>query len=137
MRPTRRCGPASNARRSPARGLSHPHIVPTYAVAEAAGRPYLVMGYIDGESLAQRLHRAGPLPGAEGERVIREVAWALGHAHATGVLHRDVTLDNILLERSTGRAVLVDFGIAALVDGDGDGTLLGTPAYLAPGSHSG
>lgn len=113
-------------------GLSHPHIVPTYAVAEAAGRPYLVMGYIDGESLAQRLHRAGPMPGAEGERVIREVAWALGHAHATGVLHRDVTLDNILLERSTGRAVLVDFGIAALVDGDGDGTLLGTPAYLAP-----
>jgi serine/threonine-protein kinase len=112
--------------------LSHPHIVPTYAVAEAAGRPYLVMGYIDGESLAQRLHRTGPLPMAEGERVIREVAWALGHAHATGVLHRDVTLDNILLERSTGRAVLVDFGIAALVDGDGDGTLLGTPAYLAP-----
>jgi hypothetical protein len=112
--------------------LSHPHIVPTYAVAEAAGRPYLVMGYIDGESLAQRLHRSGPLPVSEGERVIREVAWALGHAHATGVLHRDVTLDNILLERSTGRAVLVDFGIAALVDGEGDGTLLGTPAYLAP-----
>ncbi|MDX2260389.1 MAG: serine/threonine-protein kinase [Gemmatimonadales bacterium] len=112
--------------------LSHPHIVPTYAVAEAAGRPYLVMGYIDGESLAQRLHRTGPMPLAEGERVIREVAWALGHAHATGVLHRDVTLDNILLERSTGRAVLVDFGIAGLIDGEGDGTLLGTPAYLAP-----
>lgn len=113
-------------------GLSHPHIVPTYAVAEAAGRPYLVMGYIDGESLAQRLHRSGPLSVSEGERLIREVSWALGHAHASGVLHRDVTLDNILLERSTGRAVLVDFGIAALVDGEGDGTLLGTPAYLAP-----
>jgi serine/threonine-protein kinase len=113
-------------------GLSHPHIVPTYAVAEAAGRPYLVMGYIDGESLAQRLHRSGPLSVSEGERVIREVSWALGHAHASGVLHRDVTLDNILLERSTGRAVLVDFGIAALVDGEGDGTLMGTPAYLAP-----
>jgi serine/threonine-protein kinase len=112
--------------------LSHPHIVPTYAVAEAAGRPYLVMGYIDGESLAQRLHRTGPLSVAEGEGVIREVAWALGHAHATGVLHRDVTLDNILIERSTGRAVLVDFGIAAPVDGERDGTLVGTPAYLAP-----
>ena len=47
--------------------LSHPHIAPTYAVAEAAGRPYLVMGYIDGESLAQRLHRTGPLSVAEGE----------------------------------------------------------------------
>ncbi|MBK7595973.1 MAG: serine/threonine protein kinase [Gemmatimonadetes bacterium] len=112
--------------------LSHPHIVPTYAVAEAAGRPYLVMGYIDGESLAQRLHRNGPLSVAEGERVIREVAWALGHAHATGVLHRDVTLDNILLERSTGRAELVDLVTADLVDGDGDRTLLGTSAYLAP-----
>jgi serine/threonine-protein kinase len=113
-------------------GLSHPHIVPTYAVSEAAGRPYLVMGYIDGESLAQRLHRTGPLPVVEGERVLREMAWALGHAHATGVLHRDVTLDNILLERSTGRAVLVDFGIAAQVDGGNDRVLIGTPAYLAP-----
>ncbi len=113
-------------------GLSHPHIVPTYAVAEAAGRPYLVMGYIDGESLSQRLHRTGPLSVTEGERVIREIAWALEHAHARGVLHRDVTLDNILLERSTGRAVLVDFGIAALLGHDTDGILVGTPAYLAP-----
>ncbi len=112
--------------------LSHPHIVPIYAVGEAAGLVYFVMGFVDGESVATRIRRQGPLDAAEAEGILRETGWALGYAHAMGVLHRDITLDNILLERTTGRAVLVDFGIAAEMSGDGDVALVGTPAVIAP-----
>ena len=112
--------------------LSHPLIVPIFAVAEAAGWVYFVMGVVAGESLGERVRRAGPVPTSEGERILREVGWALAYAHAMGILHRDVTLDNILIERSTARAMLVDFGIAAEIDRAGEASLVGTPAYLAP-----
>ena len=112
--------------------LSHPHIVPIFAVAEAAGWVFFVMGVVAGESLGERVRRAGPVPTSEGERILREVGWALAYAHAMGILHRDVTLDNILIERNTARAMLVDFGIAAEIDRAGEASLVGTPAYLAP-----
>jgi serine/threonine-protein kinase len=112
--------------------LGHPHIVPIYSVGEAAGTVYFVMGLVDGESAGARLHRDGPLPAEEVVRIANEIGLALAHAHAMGVLHRDVTLDNILLERGSGRAMLVDFGIAAEVTGASSAALVGTPAYLAP-----
>jgi hypothetical protein len=112
--------------------LAHPHIVPIYDVVEHEQFVFFVMGLVDGESLGERLRREGPLQHTEAERILREVSWALAAAHAAGVLHRDVTVDNILLERSTGRALLVDFGIAQEIDGGDAGPLIGTPAYLAP-----
>ncbi len=112
--------------------LSHPHIVPIYAVEADDDLVYFVMGLIDGESVGDRLRREGPLRGEDAERILREVAWALAYAHAMGIIHRDVTIENILLERQTGRAVLADFGIAAAIDREGEEPLLGTPSYIAP-----
>ncbi|MDX2260391.1 MAG: serine/threonine-protein kinase [Gemmatimonadales bacterium] len=112
--------------------LSHPHIVPIYAVEAQDDLVYFVMGLVDGENLGDRIRREGPLRGEDAERILREVAWALSYAHAMGIVHRDVTIENILLERQTGRAVLADFGIAAAVDREGADALLGTPSYIAP-----
>jgi len=112
--------------------LSHPHIVPIYAVEAQDDLVYFVMGLVDGENLGDRIRREGPLRGEDAERILREVAWALSYAHAMGIVHRDVTIENILLERQTGRAVLADFGIAAAVDREGEEALLGTPSYIAP-----
>ena len=116
-----------------AAGLSHPHIVPIHAVEEHGDLVCFVMGYIDGETLRQRVLRTGPLPIADAMRVIQEVAWALDHAHARGVIHRDVKPDNVLLERGTGRALVTDFGIARVAASPSDtGGLLGTPHYMSP-----
>lgn len=112
--------------------LAHPHIVPIYAVDERAGRVFFVMGLVDGETAGERLRRDGPFPSAEALRVVREIGWALAYAHAMGLVHRDVTLENILIERATGRALLADFGIAAEVAREGAASLVGTPHYLAP-----
>jgi serine/threonine-protein kinase len=112
--------------------LSHPNVVPIYAVDEVGGFVFLVMGLVDGESLGTRLLREGTIPPVEAERFLHEIGWGLAYAHAMGVVHRDVTLDNILIERASGRALLADFGIAAEIDGADRGALVGTPAYLAP-----
>ncbi|MEP6590775.1 MAG: serine/threonine-protein kinase [Gemmatimonadota bacterium] len=112
--------------------LAHPHIVPIFAVEERSDLVYFVMGLVDGESVGARVAREGPIAPAESERMLREVGWALGYAHAMGVVHRDVTLENMLIERSTGRVLLADFGIAAEINRPDDGPLLGTPRYLAP-----
>ena len=112
--------------------LSHPNIVPIFAVDEAPPFVYYVMAYVDGETLGQRVRTRGPLAASEVTRVLREVAWALGHAHAQGVVHRDVKPDNILLERGTGRALVTDFGIAAAAGADDSLDVAGTPEYMSP-----
>lgn len=114
--------------------LSHPNIVPIHAVEEAGRLVWFVMAYVPGESLGQRIRNGGALPPAEASRVLRDVAWALGHAHAQGVVHRDVKPDNVLLEAGTRRALIADFGIAApaLRQAESDGGVVGTVAYLSP-----
>lgn len=114
--------------------LAHPHIVPVHAVEAIDGLVFFVMMFVDGETLGQRVHRIGPLPSRDVMRIVREVAWALAHAHAQGVVHRDVKPDNILLERGSGRALVTDFGIAAAgVDvGTPAAGVTGTPQYMSP-----
>lgn len=117
-----------------AAGLSHPHIVPIHLVDEVDDLVFFVMGYVDGETWGERVRRRGPAPVEEVTGIVQQVAWALGHAHARGIVHRDVKPDNILIERESGRAIVTDFGIAG---GDTavtptDGVALGTPLYLSP-----
>ncbi len=113
--------------------LSHPHIVPIHSVEVHGDVVFFVMSFIDGESLGQRVRRAGPLPRVEASRLMQEVAWALGMAHALGIVHRDIKPDNVMLERGTGRALLMDFGIASLADPDrARPGVAGTPHYMSP-----
>jgi len=119
--------------------LTHPHIVPIYAVDEREGIVYFVMAYVDGDTLAVRLAHSA-LPVADAERIVREVADALAYAHAHGVIHRDIKPDNILLARDGGAAMVTDFGIARAVSGvtgaetrlTATGVAIGTPAYMSP-----
>ena len=119
-----------------AASLGHPHIVPIHAVDERRGVAYLVMPLVDGESLAARLRREPTPPLPEVRRILREVADALAHAHARGVVHRDIKPDNILLDRESGRALVTDFGIARATEESQrltvTGVALGTPAYMSP-----
>jgi hypothetical protein len=121
--------------------LSHPNIVPLHAFGEVEGMPYFVMGYVRGESLADRLRRDGKLPEEEARRIFAEIADALDHAHRQGVIHRDIKPDNVLLEDESGRALLTDFGVAKAV-GKGEtltrlGNVVGTPHYMSPEQASG
>ena len=121
--------------------LSHPNIVSLHAFGEVEGMPYYVMGYVRGESLADRLRREGKLPEEEARRVFAEIADALDHAHRQGVIHRDVKPDNVLLDDESGRALLTDFGVAKAVD-KGEtltrhGSVVGTPHYMSPEQASG
>ena len=113
--------------------LDHPNIARVLDLGEQDGRPYLVMELLEGESLAARIDRAGPMAPAEAARVVAAVADALQAAHAAGVVHRDVKPGNVFLTSAGGVKVL-DFGIAAAA-GETDlttGDLLGTAAYPAP-----
>jgi eukaryotic-like serine/threonine-protein kinase len=120
--------------------LSHPNIVPIFAVDETDGFVFFVMAYVEGETLGRRLQARGPLSPTEGTRLLQEVAWALAYAHLKGIVHRDVKPDNILLEQGTGRALVTDFGIARVTDTSGGtsvGEVLGTAQYMSPEQASG
>jgi eukaryotic-like serine/threonine-protein kinase len=120
--------------------LSHPYIVPIHAVDEIDGFVFIVMAYVNGETLAQRIATRGPLPAGDVTRIMREVAWALAYAHAQGVVHRDIKPANILLEHGSGRAMVADFGIARVMETGGDtavGVVLGTPEFMSPEQASG
>ncbi len=116
--------------------LSHPHIIPIHAVDVTGDFAYYVMTYVDGETLSQRVHARGPLSARDAARLLREVAWALGHAHTQGLVHRDVKPDNILIERESGRALIGDFGIAAAsgesANNNASHVLSGTPEFMSP-----
>jgi hypothetical protein len=114
-----------------AAALSHPHIVPIHAVEQVDDLVFFVMEYVPGESLGARVRRDGPLGASEGTRILREIAWALGHAHGRGVIHRDIKPDNILLEAGTGRVLVTDLGIAH-AEGSVVSGAAGTPHYVAP-----
>jgi serine/threonine-protein kinase len=113
--------------------LEHPDIARVLDLGEDGGRPYLVMELLEGESLAERVARAGPMDPAEAARVVATVADALEAAHRAGIVHRDVKPGNVFLTSDGGVKVL-DFGIASAA-GDAaltTGDLIGTAAYLAP-----
>ena len=117
--------------------LSHPAIAAVYDVSGPDDAPALVMELVDGESLSVRLERDGPMPPKAAAALAADVAEALYHAHQRGIVHRDVKPANILVERQSGRARLIDFGIAhsleaASPDLTRTGTSLGTPRYMAP-----
>ncbi|MEP6778306.1 MAG: protein kinase [Gemmatimonadaceae bacterium] len=113
--------------------LFHPNIVPIYRVGTAAGLPYFVMAYVDGETLGERLRRRGPVTSSAMTDILRDVAQALGYAHGRGVVHRDVKPDNILLERESGRALVSDFGIASRIDYEDHQLMLaGTAQFMSP-----
>jgi eukaryotic-like serine/threonine-protein kinase len=123
-----------------AASFSHPNIVSVHSVEETPGLLFFVMAYIEGETLTQRVKRQGPLPVPEALRILQEVAWALSYAHGRGVVHRDIKPDNVLLERSTGRALVMDFGIARSVAASGltqVGEAIGTPHFMSPEQASG
>lgn len=120
--------------------LSHPNIVPIYAVEEHGDLLFFVMAYIDGDSLARHVERHGPMATSQVEALLRDLGWALGYAHGRGIVHRDVKPDNVLIERTTGRVLLTDFGIAQRdVDHtlSGPGELVGTLQYMSPEQAAG
>ncbi len=117
--------------------LNHPHILGLFDCGEADGFLYYVMPYIEGESLREKLAKEGELPVSDAVRILKEVVDALAEAHSSGVVHRDIKPDNIMLR---GRHALVtDFGVAkAISEATGrqklttEGIALGTPAYMSP-----
>ncbi len=114
--------------------LSHPHVVGVIDAGEDEGRPYIVLEYVEGETLKDRIRRLGELPISEAVAYAIEIARALGAAHARHIVHRDVKPQNVLIDEE-GSAKVTDFGIARSLDDDGltaDGRVLGTTDYVSP-----
>jgi len=122
-------------------GMNHPNIIRVYDIDEADGLFYMVMDLLPGGTLESRL-REGGLDRKWSTDVVVKMAEALEYAHSRGVIHRDIKPSNILLD-ADGQPVLADFGIARLVQGEGEanltaaGMVMGTPAYMAPEQLSG
>ena len=117
-----------------AAALSHPHIIPIYAVKESERVLYFVMKYVQGRPLDSVLRDVGALPITMVQAIIAQVGDALGYAHRHGVIHRDIKSANIMLDEE-GWAVVTDFGIAKVVQAEGltvTGVTVGTPTYMSP-----
>ncbi|MFG2499907.1 protein kinase [Streptomyces sp. NPDC048441] len=120
--------------------LRHPHIIVVHDVVVDDDQPYIVMELIDGGSLAGRISRQGPMDARTVARMGIDLLGALRVAHTAGVLHRDIKPANVLLEESTGRVVLTDFGIAQVSGATTlteTGSFVGSPEYTAPERMSG
>jgi len=119
-----------------AAGLSHPNLIGVWDYAESGERPYLVMEYVPGDNVAQRISQGHAI---DCERLARELLGALAHIHAAGIVHRDVKPQNVLIAPD-GAAKLIDFGIALPADATAlthTGQLLGTARFIAPEVMSG
>ncbi len=123
--------------------LSHDHLVPIFYVGEADGVPFLAMPLLKGETLEALLkRRTGPLPIEQTLRIAHETAAGLAAAHDAGLIHRDIKPSNLWLEAPGGRVKVLDFGLAKAAGTGADvqdethltscGTVVGTPAYMAP-----
>lgn len=117
--------------------IRHPHVVPVYEIGDADGTPFIVMGYVPGETLADILaDRAGPFPTHEAARVVASLALAVQAAHDRGVVHRDLKPANVLFDPDHGEYVVSDFGLARVSDPDDPKEsatgVAGTPAYMPP-----
>ena len=117
-----------------AANLDHPGIVPIFEVGEHEGQHYFSMGFVEGQSLSQRLAE-GPLPPREAAELIRRVSEAIEYAHQHGVIHRDLKPANILIDQN-GNPRVTDFGLAKKLKEDsgltGSGQIMGTPSYMPP-----
>jgi len=115
-------------------GLDHPNIVPVIDYGESKGMVYMVLPFVEGETLQARMENKKVRRSRERERWILQLTDALQFAHGHGIIHRDVKPANVLIDKS-GNALLTDFGLAREVEGSNTLTgsmLLGTPAYMAP-----
>jgi eukaryotic-like serine/threonine-protein kinase len=124
-----------------AASLSHPNVVSVYRFGQLPdGTPYLVMSYVQGRTLADRLQADGPLSEREGRDLLMQLASALASAHKKGIVHRDVRPGNVLIDDESGRVLLSDFGIAGLLEAGTDrgprltqtGQMIGEPRYSSP-----
>src|SRR3954454_11577472 len=122
--------------------LAHPNVMQLYDYGEDHERPYMVLEYVPGGTLEERLAEANgkPLPDEEARAISAGIAAGLAHAHSRGVIHRDLKPANVLFDEE-GRPKLADFGIARMAAGEGTlteaGTVLGTAAYISPEQASG
>src|SRR3954452_11008465 len=114
--------------------LSHPNVVAVIDAGEDGGYPYIVLEYVEGETLKQRIDRLGRLPVDEAAAYGIEIGRGLAAAHAQRLIHRDVKPQNVLID-AEGRAKVTDFGIARSLESDGltkTGRVLGTTDYVSP-----
>jgi serine/threonine-protein kinase len=116
--------------------ISHPHILPVHESGEGEGLLYYIMPFLEGETLAERMEREGPLDLGDVVQITKEVSQALSYAHDRGIVHRDLKPGNIAL--SAGIALVTDFGIARAMQATGStkltrtGVAIGTPSYMSP-----
>lgn len=118
-----------------AAAVVHPHVLAIHGVNAQGRLPYLVMPFVAGHSLQQRLDEDGPLEIRDVLRIGMQAAQGLAAAHAQGLVHRDVKPANILLENGVQRVLLTDFGLARAIDDVSltcSGTIAGTPQYMSP-----
>jgi len=115
--------------------LEHDNIVTVYEVGEIEGEHFFSMRYVEGRSLAEML-RQGPMDNRRAARYLEPVARAVHEAHQRGILHRDIKPQNILVDEKTDRALVADFGLAKLTEGQEEltraGEVMGTPSYMSP-----
>ena len=119
-----------------AAAIEHPNVCPIYDVGEQEGRPFVVMAYVEGQSLADRLLGTPIVEAIEAAGILLKVANGLAAVHGHGIIHRDLKPANILIRQKDGEPILTDFGLAQTAHDEenltADGTILGTPAYMAP-----
>ena len=117
------------------RQVTHPNVCRVFDIGEVDGEQFISMEFVDGEDLASLLRRIGRLPRDKAVQIARQLCAGLAAAHDKGVLHRDLKPANIMLD-GRGDVRITDFGISGRIEGGGDDTAAGTPAYMAPEQFS-